>query len=182
MFKNFHISQEVYKKINEIQPYVVLILIFLLIQSCFTIAYVPSRSMYPTFAIKEFVVAYKNPADIDYGDIILFYPKEESKEIYVKRLIGKPGDTIAIHNGSVIRNGEILIEDFTLEGRTDYEMDEIIVPDDCYFMMGDNRNASFDSRYFGSIPSSRIIGKVFFHARFFPDDQLKVTQEMLGEN
>ena len=102
---------------------------------------------------------------------ILYYGLGVSKSSYIKRVIGLPGDHIEIKNGHVYINGTKYDEDYlssTVE--TDMslggEFDDVVVPKDCVFVLGDNRTASVDSRKFGCIPLSRIEGKVV--ARWWP--------------
>jgi len=106
------------------------------------------------------------------GDIIVFHSRlttaNGSEKLLVKRIIGLPGDTLAIHDGSVILNGEVLEEDYTAEGYTASEMDEMTVPENKLFVMGDNRQNSADSRMksVGLVDYSEVVGKVVF--RLFP--------------
>lgn len=96
----------------------------------------------------------------EHGDVIIcFYPDYELS--VVKRVIGLPGDTLSIHNSVVYLNGEALDESDYWAGNMISEMDEITVPADHVFVMGDNRNHSHDSRSVGAVPFYRIIG----HAR-----------------
>ena len=80
---------------------------------------------------------------------------------YVKRVIGRPGDTIEIKNGLVFRNGRQLDEPY-IKDRNGRDRDRVFaVPPGHLFVMGDNRNNSMDSRYFGSIPLEHCLGVVF---------------------
>ena len=94
--------------------------------------------------------------------IIIFKPPfDPNQPDYVKRVIGLPGDTVDIHDGSVWINGQRLQENYTL-GRTERVESRIsmpfTVPKDCYFAMGDNRENSFDGRFWGCVPRANIIG------------------------
>jgi signal peptidase I len=92
--------------------------------------------------------------------IIIFKPPfAPDQPDYVKRVIGLPGDTVDIHDGAVWINGQKLVENYTL-GRTDpgdIKM-PFKVPDKSYFVMGDNRGNSYDSRFWGPVPRNDIIG------------------------
>jgi signal peptidase I len=97
------------------------------------------------------------------GDIVVFhYPRDPAKS-YIKRVIALPGDRIQIDRGEVIVNGKHLKEDYVPdEFRDGRSMTEMVVPDDCYFMMGDHRSISSDSREFGPVERSLIYGKAVF--------------------
>ncbi|MGA2096853.1 MAG: signal peptidase I [Candidatus Acidiferrum sp.] len=92
--------------------------------------------------------------------IIIFKPPFAPEQSdYVKRVIGLPGDTVDIHDGSVWINGQKLIENYTLGRSEPYDAHvPLTVPDNCYFVMGDNRGNSYDSRYWGCVPRKDIIG------------------------
>ena len=81
--------------------------------------------------------------------------------MYVKRIIGLPGDVVEVKNGEVYVNGEALEEDYIKE-TTEGFYGPYEVPEDCYFMMGDNRNNSLDSRYWDNkfVEEDKILGKV----------------------
>ncbi|MGB2620796.1 MAG: signal peptidase I, partial [Candidatus Acidiferrum sp.] len=92
--------------------------------------------------------------------IVIFKPPfAPDQPDYVKRVIGLPGDTIDIHDGSVWINGKKLVENYTLGPTEPYEMKvPYTVPPKDYFVMGDNRTNSYDSRFWGPVPRSDIIG------------------------
>ncbi len=100
---------------------------------------------------------------IDRGDVVVFrYPRDLEKS-YIKRVIALPGDHLRIDHGEIILDGKRLAENYVPEEyRDDRSMPEIVVPDDCYFMMGDHRSISSDSREFGPVDRSLIYGKAVF--------------------
>jgi signal peptidase I len=110
--------------------------------------------------------------DVQYGDIIVFksalMDDNGTYKNLIKRIIGLPGDVISIQDESVYRNGERLNEPYTKEGVTLGEMAPVTVPNNAYFVLGDNRQVSTDSRsgIVGFVSEDRIEGKVFF--RLFP--------------
>lgn len=111
---------------------------------------VPSKSMEPTLAVGDIVIvnglSYMNKKP-QRGDIIIFKHDELGKEILIKRIIGIPGDSLMFIDGAVYLNGELLEEKYLAEGtQTDSFKDFENIPKDCYFVMGDNRKNSWDSR------------------------------------
>jgi signal peptidase I len=100
---------------------------------------------------------------IERGDVVVFrYPRDPEKS-YIKRVIALPGDHIRIDRGAVWLNGRPLREDYVpARYRDTRSMPEMVVPDDCYFMMGDHRSISSDSREFGPVNRDLIYGKAVF--------------------
>jgi signal peptidase I len=105
------------------------------------------------------------------GDVIVFrFPEDENKD-FIKRLIGTPGDVIEIHNKNVLVNGEAFVDkEFTqrvdpgiIDGRINPRdnFGPITVPADSYFVMGDNRDQSLDSRFWGFVKMDKIKGRAF---------------------
>lgn len=92
------------------------------------------------------------------GDIIILHPRQRGDRDLVKRVIGVPGDQLTIRDGVVIINGRELIEPYVAEPWRG-SLDTIEIPADRYFVMGDNRNASLDSRNFGLVNEDDIVGK-----------------------
>lgn len=129
------------KKIGKRRPFWLLIpvffvlLIFILFRFVFILGYVPTESMEPTINKESMVFGIRIYGELDVGDIVIF---DKDGELMVKRIVAKGGDTITV--------------------------DEIVynVPDGCYFMLGDNKNNSFDSRYWENpyIAEEKIIAKV----------------------
>jgi signal peptidase I len=91
------------------------------------------------------------------GDVIVFrFPRDPDRD-FIKRIIGVPGDTVRIEEGLVYVNGVALQEPYTNPGR--YNMDEKVVPNGSYFVLGDNRSNSFDSHVWDFLPEENIIGQ-----------------------
>ena len=101
-----------------------------------------------------------------------YYVLEIGKTSYIKRVIGLPGERVQIENGKVFINGERLDESYLQEGVITTSLEgvftDITVPENCLFVMGDNRPQSTDSRRFGCIPLEKIESKVWI--RFWPFD------------
>ena len=94
------------------------------------------------------------------GDVVVFDYPEDPRRQFVKRVIGEPGDRISIDDGRVSVNGTPLGEPYLTQlGRS--SMHTVALDDDEYFVMGDNRRGSQDSRHWGPLPSDHIIGKVW---------------------
>jgi len=101
--------------------------------------------------------------DIKRGDTVVFWYPEDTTKSYIKRVIGLPGDTIAVDDGYVIVNGKKLVENYVpREYRDDRSYSPRVVPPDEYFVLGDHRVSSNDSRAWGFVPRSYIYGKAVF--------------------
>jgi signal peptidase I len=112
--------------------------------------------------INKFVYRF-GISDIGRGDTVVFlYPGDPSKS-YIKRVIGIPGDTVKIDDGTVIVNGQPLAEPYVAQDYRDQNpMAEETVPADKYFVLGDHRSSSNDSRSWGLVPRQNIYGKAVF--------------------
>lgn len=153
--------------------------LLLVARSYFSITHTDSPSMVPTLSVGD-ISLYGPVGKISRGEIILFDPKTDENanlpvilnyegEKFTKRVIGMPGERIRMEDGIVYINGEPLDEPYavysddpnlyTLMNR---DMDEITIPEGCYFVMGDNRDNSTDSRVFGVIPRENIVRSRIF--------------------
>ncbi len=104
---------------------------------------------------------------IERGDIVVFwYPKDPEKS-FIKRVIGLPGETVEIHHGIVSVNGELLTEPYLPAEYLDTaSFESVVVPLQHYFVLGDHRNSSSDSRVWGMVPHRNIFGKALL--RYWP--------------
>lgn len=102
-------------------------------------------------------------AGIERGDVVVFHYPRDPEKSYIKRVIALPGDRLRIDHGRVWLNDKLLRENYVPEEyRDNKSMAEIVVPDDTYFMMGDHRSISSDSREFGPVDRVLIYGKASF--------------------
>jgi signal peptidase I len=102
-------------------------------------------------------------SSIERGDVVVFHYPRDPEKSYIKRVIALPGDRLRIDHGRVWLNGKSQIEGYVPEIFEDSRsMAEIVVPDDNYFVMGDHRSISSDSREFGPVERSLIYGKAVF--------------------
>lgn len=131
-------------------------------------------SMYPTLedheriVVNKWVYHMKSPG---YGDVIVLHAND--REDYIKRIIGVGGDELELTNGTLYRNGKIVDEPYINEV-TLGEFEKIKVPPASYFVMGDNRNRSMDSREIGFISQRNIVGRAEFI--FYPFRKLERIQ------
>ena len=173
--------------------FVPVFLIFILRTFVYEPYQIPSGSMIPGLKVGDFILVNKHSyglkvnrignafalsADPEYGDVVVFIPPHVNVP-YIKRLIGKPGDTIGYLNKKIYVNGKAIQQEFIsstdeeiflketlgsadriiriVGGRASYP-EEFIVPANHYFVMGDNRDNSSDSRYWGFVPRQNFMG------------------------
>ncbi|MGI8743587.1 MAG: signal peptidase I [Bryobacteraceae bacterium] len=120
--------------------------------------------------INKFIYQY-NVGKIERGDMVVFwYPNDVSKS-YIKRVIGIPGDRVKVDRGTVVIDGKRLDETYVpREYRDDTSMASQVIPPDEYFVLGDHRSSSNDSRSWGLVPRRDIYGKAVFV--YWPLDKL----------
>lgn len=135
--------------------------------------YIPSGSMLPTLQVNDRLIVDKlgyHFKDPQRGDIVVFSPTEKLQEqnfhdAFIKRVIGLPGEKIEVKNGRVYVNDQPLKENYIADA-PQYQYGPVTVPQGSYLVLGDNRNNSYDSHYWGFVPRDKIIGRAV--VRFWP--------------
>ncbi|MEP6924803.1 MAG: signal peptidase I [Pyrinomonadaceae bacterium] len=118
-------------------------------------------AMKPTLGDGDRVFINRNFGELNRGDIVAFqFPKDKSKS-FVKRIIGLPSETVEVRDGKVFVNGNPLDETYISSefNRAKANMSPKVIPSEQYFVMGDNRDNSYDSRSWGTLPKDLIYGK-----------------------
>jgi signal peptidase I len=139
------------------------LVIFLLLQVTVQSFVVVGCSMEPTFYQGQRILVNKvayNFHELERGDVIVFEPTNGGQADYIKRVIGVPGDTIAIKNEAVRVNGTKLQEPY-IQDSSKYTFDQEKIAEDNYFVLGDNRNNSNDSHNGWTVPHENIVGKAW---------------------
>jgi signal peptidase I len=141
--------------------------------------FIPSDSMVPTLQVRDRLVVEKVSYHLNApkaGDIIVFDPPPQLQsqgyakdQAFIKRIIGLPGDVVEVKLGQVYINGLARPEPYIAEDPK-YTLPAVQVPDNQFFVMGDNRNNSNDSHVWGFLPRKYIIGRAWL--RFYPFDRL----------
>lgn len=145
---------------------VAVVLAFIIRYFLFQPFYIPSGSMEPTLQVGDRIIVNKllyRFSTPKRGDIMVFkYPVNPNRD-FIKRVIGLPGETIQIKDSKVYIDGKILEQPFLPPDlKYDHNFGPARVGENQYFMMGDNRNNSEDSRFWGSLPEQNIVGKAMF--------------------
>ncbi len=146
-----------------VETLVLALIIFLLIRTVVQNYRIEGHSMEPNFHDGEYLLvnklAYKL-GEYSRGDVVVFhYPNDPSRD-FIKRIIGLPGDTVEIHNGTIFVNGQPLEEPYTVVP-INYERAPILVDADQLYVLGDNRPYSSDSHQWGLLPTDLVIGKAW---------------------
>jgi signal peptidase I len=132
---------------------------------------VEGTSMMPTLTDQERIFINKFTyrfgfSSIERGDTVVFWYPQDTSKSYIKRVIGVPGDRVRVEGGQVYVNGSTLSEDYVPPENRDFSSwrdgREQTVPEGRYFVLGDHRNQSSDSRMWGYVPRENIYGKAVF--------------------
>ncbi len=138
--------------------------------------WIPSESMEQTLLKQDRVMVNKlsyRLGDISPGDVVVFKRPDNDPDGYqdlIKRVIGTPGDVVEGHDGAVFVNGVAIDEPYLDPADVIFDFGPITVPEGEYFMMGDNRDDSYDSRFFGTVPEGNVLGRAV--GLFWPLDRI----------
>lgn len=152
----------------ELTRGVILFIIFIILINYFivTIHVVQGESMEPNFSSNQFIITNKISYLIDQprrGDVVVLkFPGDPDKQKYIKRIIGLPGEKLEIKNSEIYINNQKLIESYISENINTYPDMIITMNENEYFVIGDNRPNSSDSRIWGKARKNDFIGKGFF--------------------
>ncbi|MEN9207726.1 MAG: signal peptidase I [Gloeomargarita sp. GMQP_bins_120] len=139
--------------------------------------YIPSESMMPTLQVNDRLIIDKVTyefRDPQRGEIVVFQPtpvlrEQGFRDAFIKRIIGLPGEQVQVKGGVVYINGQPLAEPY-VAAPANYEYGPVTVPPGHYLVLGDNRNHSFDSHFWGFVPRRNIIGRAA--VRFWPPHRI----------
>jgi len=170
-----------------VEAFVIALLVALIVRSLLVQAFkIPSSSMENTLLVgdhifvNKLVYGYHIPfmkgrvlelSKPKHGDIIVFVFPEDASKDFIKRVVGVPGDVIEVKQKGIIRNGEALTEDYAqyideagpeAYDHTWKDLPPLKVPPGKYFVLGDNRDRSYDSRFWGFVDTEAVIGKAMF--------------------
>lgn len=176
-------SQKAWDYIKDIVQilFFAIILTFILRSYIVEARQIPSGSMIPTLLIGDRLLVDKITfkfGELQQRDIVVFSPPPEAqvgeqRNDYIKRIIALPGDIIEVREGKVFLNGKELNEPY-INQPPNYTYGPSTVPEGELFVMGDNRNNSFDSHAWGFLPISNVKGKAFF--RFWPPNRIGLIE------
>lgn len=156
------------KFLKDIYPYLIIILVVILIRSfIITPVRVDGESMDNSLKDGQILLLYRL-GKIERYDIVVV--KEDEDDKIIKRVYGMPGETIKIDHNHIYINGEIIADDYAFGKTSDY--DEITLKEDEYFVLGDNREISKDSRRMGPFTKDNIKGTIIY--RIYPFNKIGV--------
>jgi len=164
--------------VEWIQAIVIAVVLALVIRNfVFTVVRVDGQSMEPTLQHNDRMIVWRLGYEPEHGDIVIFNPPGFDDNMYwVKRIIATEGQSVSIdyNTNSVYVDGEKIDEPYLGEAMLDRGFDyrEVEVPEDCVFVLGDNRNHSSDGRVIGPVSTDRIVGKAV--VRFWPFTNMNI--------
>ncbi len=156
---------------------------------------IPTGSMRPTLIegdlilVNKFIYGARIPftdnrlpalSEPKRGDIIVFIFPQDRKKDFIKRLVGLPGETVEIKSGTIYINDKPILDNVFSQryyyNRGDFGLEnkKVIIPKDSYFVLGDNRGSSMDSRYWGFVPKKDLLGKAM--VIYFPPQRIRIIK------
>lgn len=143
------------------EPLAIAVALAVLVRAAVHIYSIPSASMAPTLEAGDQIVVtpYYFHSDPARGDVIVFRSPLDENELLVKRVIGVPGDLVDSRLGRVRIGGYTLAEPYLTHSAGSGAIEAQVVPSACYFVMGDNREDSLDSRSWGTVPRANVVGR-----------------------
>ena len=168
-----------------VEPIVIAVVLALIIRTFVVQAFkIPTGSMRTTLMegdrilVNKFIYRFAQPKR---GDVIVFISPEDKKKDFIKRLVGLPNENIQILNGAILVNNNPVEEGSVLKKQNYYnrgdfgaEGQEITVPPDAYYVLGDNSISSRDSRYWGFMPKKYLLGKAFLI--YWPPNRIRIIK------
>ncbi len=168
-----------------VEPVIIAVILALVIRTFIVQAFkIPTGSMRPTLIegdrilVNKFIYKFKKPKR---GDVIVFISPEDKKKDFIKRLIGLPGETIEISNGNILIDNRVPEEAPVIRERYYYNRGDfgpsnqmLNVPEDAYYVLGDNSISSRDSRYWGFLPKRYLLGKAFLI--YWPPSRIRLIK------
>ncbi len=180
---------------ETVDSIIVAFVIAMIIRTFLVQAYkIPTGSMLDTLLVGDHILVSKVAylfSDPEVDDVIVFkYPLDPSMD-YIKRVVGAPGDKIKIVNKRIVRNGETVVSDFTKfnsaiiyppDVSTRDNVNEFTVPENTYFVLGDNRDSSFDSRFWGLVDKELVVGEaLMIYWSWGQGEESKVRLDRVGK-
>lgn len=126
----------------------------------FSVCVVSGASMRPTLAPGERVLVYRLASEFTRGDLVVLKNPDAPDDLLVKRVLGLPREQVAARAGRVVVGEFVVDEPYVLPGTSVGDIPASRIPDDHYFVLGDNRAESVDSRAFGAVDRRLVVGKV----------------------
>jgi signal peptidase I len=162
--------------LETLQTVILAVVLYFLIDTVVARVRVENISMEPTLQSGEFVLVNKlayRIGDIRRGDIIVFHYPQDPSQDYIKRIIGVAGDVVDVHDQTVFVNNQALVEPYIM-AKPLYDGTWTVPPNDL-FVLGDNRNESSDSHYWGFVPDANVVGRAL--VIYWPLNDLKILDQ-----